>query len=262
MESGQKWQVTARKEVILSAGVFNTPQLLMLSGIGDPAELSSFGIKTLVNLPSVGKNLSDHVQLANSWKVNNNDTHQTYLNPAVLPQEIQQWNQTHQGPLSWALLSQMAFLRFPEDNPLIKTYGDPSTGPTSAHYQFIWSNGWGQSGVAKPDGNFMTMFTIIVAPTSRKRFRPLHPHVPPLILFRTGGTLKLNTSDPFNAPLIDHQVLTTDYDIQVMLAATKAARKFVAADAWKGFIIEEWAPFAAAQTDEEIIQYTRNYSTT
>ena len=50
MISGQRWQVTARKEVIVSAGTFNTPQLLMLSGIGDPAELTSLGIPTRVRM--------------------------------------------------------------------------------------------------------------------------------------------------------------------------------------------------------------------
>jgi len=82
--SGQRWQVTARKEVILSAGVFNTPQLLMLSGIGDPAELTRLGIPTRVNLPSVGKNMTDHVLLGNPWRVNNNETVNSYLAPDVL----------------------------------------------------------------------------------------------------------------------------------------------------------------------------------
>ena len=253
--------MTAHKEVILSAGVFNTPQLLMLSGIGDSAELTNLGITTRVHLPSVGKNLTDHVQLANAWRVNNNETTQSFLNPAVLPQEIQQWNQTRQGPLSWGLLSQMAWMRHPEDDPLIKTYGDPSTGPTSAHYQIVWSNGWG-SAVPMPEGNWMTALSNLAAPTSRKRFVLFTPLVPLLIVFRAGGMVKLNSSNPFDSPAIDHQGLTTDYDIKTVVVALKAARRFMSADAWKGFVIEEWAPLAAAKTDEEIIQYIKNYATT
>jgi choline dehydrogenase-like flavoprotein len=61
--------VTARKEIILAGGSFNSPQLLMLSGIGDKAQLSSLNIPTIVNLPSVGKNMSDHVLLANTFQV-------------------------------------------------------------------------------------------------------------------------------------------------------------------------------------------------
>ena len=165
----QRWQVTARKEVILSAGVFNTPQLLMLSGIGDPAELTSLGIPTRVNLPSVGKNLTDHVLLGNPWRINTNGTFDSYLAPGVLPQQIREWNQTHQGPLSWTFCNQMAWLRLPKNDTIIQAHGDPSPGPTSAHYQFIWGTGWIAPGYTKPEGGWMTVATNLISPTSRKR---------------------------------------------------------------------------------------------
>ena len=58
-ESSPRFRVSASKEVILSAGVFNTPQILNLSGVGAKDELEKFGIKLVKNLPAVGKNLSD-----------------------------------------------------------------------------------------------------------------------------------------------------------------------------------------------------------
>ncbi|KAG6834002.1 hypothetical protein H0H93_012655, partial [Arthromyces matolae] len=64
--------VTAKYEVIVSAGVFQSPQLLMLSGIGDEAQLSQFGIETIVNLPGVGANLQDHDEVAVNWRMNGN----------------------------------------------------------------------------------------------------------------------------------------------------------------------------------------------
>jgi len=164
---GQRWKVTARKEVILSAGVFGTPQLLMLSGIGDPAELKTLGIDTRVDLPSVGKNLTDHVFLVNSWQLFANETVETYLAPDVLPQNIQEWNRTHQGPLSWSAVSQMAWMRLPRNDTIIQTYGDPTVGPTSAHSQHIWSNSWQVVGVPKPEGNWVTMSSNLISPTSR-----------------------------------------------------------------------------------------------
>ena len=160
--------MTARKEVILSAGVFNTPQLLMLSGIGDPDELTSFGIPTRVNLPSVGKNMTDHVLLGNAWRVNNDETFESHLAPDILPQKIQEWDQTYQGPLSWTLANQMAWMRLPQNDTIIQTHGDPSPGPTSAHYQFVWANGWMVPGVPKPEGSWMTIATDLISPTSRK----------------------------------------------------------------------------------------------
>ena len=159
--------MTSRKEVILSAGVFNTPQLLMLSGIGDSAELESLGIPTRVNLPSVGKNMTDHVSLTNPWRVNNGEPFDAHLAPDILPQEIEEWNRTHKGPLSWGVLNQMAWMRLPQDDPIIQTHGDPSPGPTSAHYQFIWSDGWVAFGTPRQEGSWMTFFTNLISPTSR-----------------------------------------------------------------------------------------------
>ncbi|KAF7298412.1 Choline dehydrogenase [Mycena kentingensis (nom. inval.)] len=64
-------RVLARHEVILSAGVFQSPQLLMLSGIGDRQQLTKFGIETVVHLPGVGSNLQDHDEVAIAWKLKN-----------------------------------------------------------------------------------------------------------------------------------------------------------------------------------------------
>ena len=159
--------MTAHKEVILSAGATNTPQLLMLSGIGDPAELASLGIPIRVNLPSVGKNMTDHAGVSNGWRISSNETFDRYLDPDLLPQRIQEWNKTHQGPLSWGKTNQMALLRLPPNDPIIRIHGDPTAGLTSAHYQLIWMNGW-RSRAPIPEGNWMTVASNLISPTSRK----------------------------------------------------------------------------------------------
>jgi len=141
----------------------------MLSGIGDEAELTSLGIPTRVNLPSVGKNMSDHILVGNPWRVNSNETFDSYFTPDTLPQRIQEWKQTHRGPLSWTITNQMAWMRLPQNDTIIRTHGDPSPGPTSAHYQFIWINGWLVPGFPKPEGSWMTILTSLTSPTSRKR---------------------------------------------------------------------------------------------
>ena len=70
--------MTALKEVILSAGSVNTPHILLNSGIGDKDELSAVGVQPLLNLPSVGKNMSDHPGLGVSYSVNSNQTLDRY----------------------------------------------------------------------------------------------------------------------------------------------------------------------------------------
>jgi choline dehydrogenase-like flavoprotein len=136
--AARRINVTARKEVILAAGAFNTPQILMLSGIGDTSTLSRAGVRPIVNLPSVGQNMSDHVFLANKFQVHANDTFNTVEEPANLAPALAQWEKTHDGPVSDSGFRQLAFLRVPSNNTLFKKHADPSAGPTSAHYEFAF----------------------------------------------------------------------------------------------------------------------------
>lgn len=76
---GPRTRITASKELILSAGAIGTPHILFNSGIGDESELKAVGIKPIINLPSVGKNLSDQPGLGISWFVNSNDTLDKYV---------------------------------------------------------------------------------------------------------------------------------------------------------------------------------------
>jgi choline dehydrogenase-like flavoprotein len=112
----------------------------MLSGIGDPVELSKAGIQPLVDLPSVGKNMSDHVLLANIFEVNHNvsDTLQDYLSLSALGTELARWSKNSTGPLTDTGSRQIAWLRLPKTDPVFKTYGDPTPGPRSAHYELIF----------------------------------------------------------------------------------------------------------------------------
>jgi len=231
----------------------------MLSGIGDQAELTSLDIPTRVNLPSVGKNMSDHTLLGNAWRVNNNETFDSYLAPDVLPQAIREWKQTHRGPLSWTITNQMAWMRLPQDHTIIRTHGDPSPGPTSAHYQFIWLNGWVVPGFPEPEGSWMTIFTDLISPTSRKCHNLFTPCSAPHFS-RAGGTVELRSLNPFDPPIINPNYLSTDFDIETVVAAVKLAKRFVTAQAWKGFVSTPWEPLASANTDEKIVQYIRDHS--
>jgi len=261
---GERWKVTARKEIIVSAGVFNTPQLLLLSGIGDPEELESLGITPRVDLPSVGKNMTDHVFLISAWETKANETFETYTTPDVLAENIEEWNQTRQGPLSWTLANQMAWVRLPEDDPIIQNYGDATVGPTCGHYQIIWVNGWAVVNATKPEGSWMSVATNLIASTARKCLFPFAPLSNLSLSFwgRVGGSLTLRSSDPFESPNVDPNYLGTDSDVQTIVAGLKTAIRFFTADAWKGFIGNPWSELAAANTDEELAEYARNHAST
>ena len=92
--------------------------------------------------------------------------------------------------------------------------------------------------------------------------RPIRLLVRPLIISRAGGEVKLKNSNPFGPPVVDPNFLSTDFDIKTMVAAIKEAKRFVTAKAWEGFVIAPWEPLASASTDEEIVQYVRDYAST
>ena len=91
--------------------------------------------------------------------------------------------------------------------------------------------------------------------------RSVYPPLPgPSLTFWTGGEVKLNSSDPFDHPIINPNYLTTDFDIKTIVAALKAAQRFVTAKAWEGFVLGAWEQPTSASTDEEFVQYARNLS--
>jgi choline dehydrogenase-like flavoprotein len=130
--------VTARKEVILSAGSVGTPQILQLSGIGDKTYLNSLGIKSIINNPNVGENLSDHTFLPNIFSVNTNETLDNMLrNNVTVQNTINQFVQTKTGVFANNVVNQFGFSRIPANSSIYQTVADPSAGPTSPHWEII-----------------------------------------------------------------------------------------------------------------------------
>ena len=112
----------------------------MLSGIGNKDHLSSFGIKTLVDLPAVGTNLQDHVFLGNSWLVNSNFTlDDLHRNATLAAEQLQIWEVNGTGLIGLPPTNQFAWLRV--DSSVFEELNatDPSAGTTSANFEMIIS---------------------------------------------------------------------------------------------------------------------------
>lgn len=144
---GPRWTIHASKEIILSAGSIGTPQILLLSGIGDTRELSAAGVEPLHHLPSVGKNLSDHVRVTHNWFVNSTDTFDDVLRNSTLRAEmVAEWERT--GPPSHLVntfTTQLVFIRL-GDSVLQEAAGglefDPAAGPHTPHIELSISVGF------------------------------------------------------------------------------------------------------------------------
>ena len=136
--------MNATTEVILSAGAVKTPQLLLLSGIGDSTALTALGLKTIVDLPDVGKNLQDHVLLSSQYTVNSTDTLDKISQNATFAGDlVKQWETSKTGQLVLGPATQFGWHRLPSNATIFKTYADPTAGPTSAHHELIFTvSGW------------------------------------------------------------------------------------------------------------------------
>ncbi|KAI0045450.1 GMC oxidoreductase [Auriscalpium vulgare] len=240
--SGPRVTVHARHEVILSAGAVNTPQLLLLSGIGNRHDLAALGIPALVHSPGVGQNLQDHPLLSSSWSVNANDTLDAGSRNATLYGELlEQWDTSRTGPLVDTGGNLIAWLRLPS---VFSGSEDPSAGPTSAHVELIPSNEWNSfSGEPMPEsGSYVSVVTGVISPASR-------------------GSVTLSSANPFDPPAIDPGLFTNDLDVAVMVEAIRTSYALLATGPWKDLAARPYGLLADATTDAGLAQYVRNSTT-
>ncbi|KAL0572211.1 hypothetical protein V5O48_009746 [Marasmius crinis-equi] len=237
---GPRHRVTANKEILLSAGSVGSPQILLLSGIGDANHLTSVGINPVHDLPGVGQNLSDHTRIGNNFLVNSTETFDQITRNNTLSDELfEQWKKNGTGPLVDTFINHLIFIRL--DDSVMEEHGfnanDPAAGPNSGHIELGVSNGF--VGSLPSTGNFMSITSRVLSVTSR-------------------GSIKLNSTNPFDKPLIDPAFLTTTFDIVAMRESVKKALKFVAAPVWDGYVLQPFGALANATTDDEIDAYIRN----
>ncbi|KAG6910317.1 hypothetical protein DXG01_011385 [Tephrocybe rancida] len=207
----------ASKEIVLSAGVIGTPQLLLNSGIGDSTELQAIGIKPVLHVPDVGKNFSDQPASIASWLVNSTDTLDDIDRDTELQAKyLQQWetNQT-------------------DNSSIFQTVPDPASGKNTPHYEILTSN---NGLVLSEDGHFLTLVSVVVSPASR-------------------GKITLNTSNPFDQPLIDPGLMTSEFDRFALRESVKQSIRFVSAPAWKDYIIRPDLGLQNITNDAELDKY-------
>lgn len=135
---GRLHQVHAKKEVILSAGAIGTPQILQLSGIGDPTVLRQLGIPVSINSPHVGQNLQDHPLLPNIFTAVGDTSFDHILrNATEMTSSINEWAQNRTGMISNNVVNNIGFARL--NSTIFKELSDPAAGINTPHYEMIFA---------------------------------------------------------------------------------------------------------------------------
>lgn len=229
---GSARQVGANREVILSGGVINSPQLMLLSGIGDPAHLKEMGIPLIHALPSVGMNLRDHYAPRFSAKVKNTRTFNEDAQGIGLIPQIARWVLGKPGVLSVPATQVYAFWR---SDPKIAN-SDLQLTFAPASYQM-----GRQATLDKFPG--MSIATWQQRPDS-------------------SGFVKLKSADPFDKPIIQPNYLEEESDRRVLLAGMKLARRVMHSEPMAPYFQEEMFPGKDIVTDDELLDSVKGRGTT
>jgi choline dehydrogenase/4-pyridoxate dehydrogenase len=221
-ERGRASLAHAEREVILAGGVINSPQLLMLSGIGDPAELGAHGINVQVPLPGVGKNLQDHISAGPSWTRSGTGEFHARMRIDRILRALAKAYYRGEGIAADLPGGIMAFLKSRPDADLPDVQLLFNAAPMTAHpYLAPFRRSYADGFACR---------AVLLRPESR-------------------GELRLASGDPAAAPRIRQNFLSTEKDRKTLRDGVRMVRAIAAQPAMRPFIAKEIAPGSDADAD-------------
>lgn len=223
---GQVRQVRAKREVIVSAGSFSSPKVLMLSGVGPSEQLAKHGIDVKVESPGVGNNLQEHSVGAVMYMVNVN-TLTMDLTPLKALRHGINYVFRGRGALSASAATAVAFAKFEESSKV-----------PDAELLFM-----PMAVKKKPEGGV----EIIKQPIVISSAWLCHP--------KSRGTITLRSADPNDKPVITHSVIGDPDDVKGLIRSMKMIRDIFASEAMKPYVVTEVAPGPQVTSDEALEGY-------
>jgi len=227
-QAGRDVSVTARREVILSAGALQSPQLLQLSGIGPPALLQGFGIPVVHGLAGVGENLQDHLQARVIFRctkpITTNDILSSPWRKLAMGLEFAV---ARRGPMAVGINQGGIFART-----------DPALArPDVQFHVATLSSDMAGSKVHEFSG--FTMSVCQLQPESR-------------------GHVRLKSPDPLAAPAMQPNYLSTEKDRATLVAGIRLARALAATRALSPYVAGEYRPGPEAKSDDALLEFAKN----
>ena len=220
---GREHVARAGREVILSAGAFNSPQILMLSGIGPAEHRGDVGVPVAHARPGVGRNLQDHPFITMIWEMS--DTHSLYR--ADAPRNLAEWLLRRSGPLSSTVAESVAFVR-------------TRPGLPAADIQFhVGAAYFENHGEEEYDGH-----CFVIAPT--------------LLTARSRGWVKLGSPDAGDAPRILTNSLEHPDDVRSMIAGMRLAQRIAGTDPLGSKVVKALKPGDGLDSDADYHDHLRS----
>lgn len=229
----------AKREVLLSAGAFNSPQILMLSGIGPAEHLKEVGVPVIHDAPGVGQNLQDHVTTPMCWTVKKkSQSLNSGFQGAAALKPVLQYVFKKSGPMTIPATDFAVYLKSSPDQRMndIQVFGTPISGDSAS------MEAKGDEAIQPDKIPGLTMGPTQVRPYSR-------------------GWVKLRSSNPADKPMIQMNYLADERDRKAFLSAIRKLREIAAQPALQAIIEEESRPGLAIQSDEQLLEWVKKYIT-
>jgi choline dehydrogenase-like flavoprotein len=222
----------ANGEVILAAGAFNSPQLLQLSGLGPAQLLKSFGIDVVADLPGVGADLQDHLQVRMQYRC---------TEPITMNDVINSWRHSLGAGLRYVLARKG-----------LLTIGAGYAG------------GFFRASPTAATPDVQVHFIIFSAETAGARLHPFPGFIASVCQLRpeSRGFVRIKSADPRQPPAIQPRYLSAPHDREVLVAGLKLLRRIMEQPAMQHYIAEERAPGARCTSDADLLAFARGSATT
>ncbi|NCF29466.1 MAG: choline dehydrogenase [Gammaproteobacteria bacterium] len=232
LHNGETRTASVRRELVLSGGAINSPQLLQLSGIGPGALLQSHGIEVVADIAGVGSSLQDHYQARNIYEC---------TRPLSVNDEVRSPLHKVAAALRWALF-RTGPLAIGAGHVGLFARTRPELETPDVQFHFIRFSA-DEAGGKLHDYSGFTVSVCHLRPESR-------------------GSIHIRSADAREPPAIQPNYLDTTGDRDTMVAGMQLARKIIAIPAMKSYVRREVLPGPDVNSDEEMLEYIREYGST
>jgi choline dehydrogenase len=230
VRDGQVRTARAAREVVLCGGAYNSPQLLMLSGVGPADELRQVGIEPVLDLPGVGRNLSEHASFFIAYRTKGRISLLKHLRWDRLAANLARWWFLGSGPFAVQATTAHAQVRTrPElERPDIQIFFNPARMDARPWFPLL----------APPQEDQINALAVLLHPDSR-------------------GWMTLRSADPRDPPRIFLNLFSERSDVETIIRGLRIARQVFQTEPLASLVAEEVAPGPQVQTDEQFEAYLK-----